>query len=375
MLKSLTMEESKSTSGNNRKIIIVITFLLIFLTLIIATIALFKVYKDPQTAKIVLTPTPTPTKMNLKTELTGWLASWDDTDAPTALPETINYFETFSPMLYKIMPGGELGRHQISNRTFILNQARENNIPIIPVITDESDTASVNRILSSNTIQNNFIDELIDEAKAEDFAGWAIDIEILKSGDEQKFSSFIKNAATQFHENDLKLNVIVFGRVEKESYDPARAHNYKTIGRYADQIQLMTYNFNNDYTDPGGQTPLNWYRDVLKYAVTNVPPEKILVGLSTHGYDWTGDEVVGLNFDDAIELIEENNSEVKYDSKNSSNYSNFTDDSGEKHSVWFEDAKSIKEKVDIAKNEFGINKFALWRLTAEDPKVWESLKN
>ncbi len=375
MLKSLTMEESKSTNGKNRKLIIIPSFLLIFLALILAIIALFRMYPSDSLKKIASIPPPTPTKMVLKNEITGWLASWDDTDAVVALPDTVNYFNTFSPMLYKIMPGGLLGRHQISNRQFIMDQARENNIPIIPVITDESDYKSVSRILDSETAQNNFINELIEEAKAEGFSGWALDIEILKSTDEAKFSTLIKNASTKFHENDLKLNVIVFGRVEKESYDPARAHNYKTIGKYADEVQLMTYNFNNGETSPGGQTPIVWYRQVLKYATENIPPEKILVGLSTHGYDWTGDDVVGLNFEDAQRLINENNSKVTYDSKNSSNVSNFTDRFGSEHSVWFENAKSIKEKTDIARNEFGINKFALWRLTAEDPDVWEAIKN
>lgn len=374
MLKSLTMEESKST-GRNRKLIILIAFLLLFLSLILSSILLFNMYKSNSEEKIVMTATPTPTKIVLPNKLTGWLAAWDDTDAPTALPEVINYFNVFSPMLYRIMPDATLGRHQISNRQTILDIANENNVPIIPVITDESDTRSVGRILNSQQVQDDFIQELIDEAKDEGYAGWAIDIEVLKATDEANFSKFIKNAATKLHANDLKLNVIVFGRVEKETYDSAKAHNYKTLGRYADEVQLMTYNFNNGETDPGGQTPLGWYRDVLRYAVENIPAEKILVGLSTHGYDWTDGDVVGLNYDDAKKLILDNNSKVIYNNKESSNVSNFTDRFGEKHSVWFEDAKSIKEKTEIARNEFGINKFALWRLTAEDPEVWPQISN
>jgi spore germination protein YaaH len=306
-----------------------------------------------------------------KAELTGWFAAWDQSKAEETLPKVMNNFQTFSPMLYRVMADGSLGRHNITNRDFFIKSARDNNIAIAPVITDESSSTRVNRLLNNKLTQDKFIDQLVDEAKKENFIGWSIDIEQLKSRDRKAFTEFIKNASSQLHKNDLKLFVIVFGREEKETYDPALAHDYKELGVYADQVQLMTYNFNNDLTAPGGQTPGSWYRSVLKYAKKTIPQEKILVGLSTHGYDWSDGTVDGLTFSEAIDRIKKNGAKVSYNKEDLSMVASYKDEDNDIHSLWYEDKNTINEKIKIAREEYGVNKFALWRLTAEDPRFWD----
>jgi spore germination protein YaaH len=135
----------------------------------------------------------------------------------------------------------------------------------------------------------------------------------------------------------------------------------------------MTYNFYNDSTGPGPQTPVDWYRKVLQYAVKSIPREKILVGLSTHGYDWAGEDVTGLTYPEVKERIERFQSEVTYDNRQASNMSKYEDFNGGEHTMWFENAKSIYEKMQLANNEFGINKFAFWRLSAEDADLWDRM--
>lgn len=318
-------------------------------------------------------PTPTPFTLG-RQEIVGWFAAFDSEKTQRVLPDVIDNFNIFSPMLYRILPDSSLGRHSVPTREYMLSLAQENNVPIAPVITDESDVIRVEKMLNDEEIQQKFIDDLVVEAKAEGFTGWSIDIENLKGTDQKAFSQFIKNTYNRLHENDLKLYTIVYGRTENETYDPAIAHDYKTLGKYSDQIQLMVYNYNNEYTGPGGQTPLEWYRRVLQHAVDSVPREKILVGLSTHGYDWHGDEVTGLTYPEVEEIIEKYNPKITYNKEHSAAVANYTDESGVEHNVWFEDAKTISEKMEIAKKEFGINKFALWRLSAEDPKIWDTIQ-
>lgn len=319
-------------------------------------------------------PTAAPTHPPQPIELTGWFASWDQNLANEALPPVMGEFKTFAPMLYRISPTSTLSRHSISNREEIIKEARDRNIPVAPVITDESNKISINRLLTNRLIQDRFIDSLASEAARENFVGWSIDIEALKGSDAKNFSAFIKNAYEKLHTKNLKLYVIVYGREEKESYDPARAHDFKVLGQYADEVQIMTYNYNNEFTSPGGQTPLEWYRSVLKYAVKTIPREKILIGLSTHGYDWSGEEVIGLTFPDVTKILEGHNATQSYDPSQSAQVAKYEDSRGIKHTIYYENAKSIEEKMKIAQTEFGINKFAFWRLSAEDPKLWDAIR-
>lgn len=328
---------------------------------------------EPIQKTVSATPTPTPIPLS-KMEIVGWYASFDDDKADEALPKAIDSFDVFAPMFYRILPSSTLGPHRFPQRVFLESEAKERNIPIAPVLTDESDSVRVQRLLNNKEIQNKFIDDLVAEAKNNNFSGWSLDIENLKSSDRQAFSQFIKNAYTKLHANDLKLYVIVYAKEEGEKYDPALAHDYKTLARYADEIQIMAYNYNNDLTGPGGQAPLDWYRKVLGNAVKTIPREKILIGLSTHGYDWNGDEVTGLTYPEVIELLKKNNAQAIYNPQQSAQVAKFTDAKGTMHEVWFEDAETVTEKMKIARDEFGINKFAFWRTSAEDPMLWSEVE-
>lgn len=356
--------------------------ILLFIVLIETIFILFLVYhfrfypdlsflKTDQEPLVVMQDLPSPTPFVLgDMEIVGWFAAWDSAKATDSLPAAIGSFTELAPMFYRIMPDSSLGLHNFSTRNYLVQQANAENIPLLPIITDESDPDRVQELLDDGQVQKDFIDELVSVAKEENYAGWSIDIESLKSQDKQAFSQFIKNVYTELHANDLKLYVVVYGREENEKYDPALAHDYATLGKYSDQIQVMTYNYNNDFTGPGGQAPLEWYRKVLEYATKSVPREKILVGLSTHGYDWHGDETTGLTYPEVEDLIEANDAKVTYNPDHSAKVASYTTPAGVEHEIWFEDADTITEKMEIARNEFGINKFAFWRTSAEDPRLY-----
>jgi spore germination protein len=361
----------------NRLLIFTVAVQSIIILILLFTTGIARIPSNPvpKEKEKILSEKASPTQVEQKPEITGWFAAWDQEKADDSLPQVMGKIKIFSPMLYRIQPGGVLARHSIKNRAQIIKYARDKEISIAPVISDESDPVRVSRLLNFESVQKKFVDDLVSEAKEENFAGWSIDIEQLRSSQKESFSNFIKNTASKLHENNLKLFVIVFAKDEKETFNPALAHDYKTIGSVADQVQLMTYNYNNELTKPGGQTPSDWYRRVLSYAVKNIPKEKILIGLSTHGYDWGGTEVTGLTYPEVQGLLDQHKALVKYDKENSASVATYEDSNKLKHTIWFEDARSISEKMQIAEKEFGINKFAFWRISAEDPSLWNAIED
>ncbi len=50
----------------------------------------------------------------------------------------------------------------------------------------------------------------------------------------------------------------------------------------------------------------------------------------------------------------------------------YTDEAGNQHEVWFENAASIRAKLQLA-HRLGIRGIALWRLGMEDPEIWTML--
>lgn len=64
------------------------------------------------------------------------------------------------------------------------------------------------------------------------------------------------------------------------------AHDYAAHGQYCDRVVIMTYEWGYTYSSPRAVSPVNEIRKVLSYAVTKIPPSKILLGFSNYGYNW-----------------------------------------------------------------------------------------
>lgn len=306
-------------------------------------------------------------------EVTGITAYWD---GKLSL-QTVKYIHTslnsIAAFFYHIGPNGNLEKMDFDRKNALLTFARQKKIHIIPIVGDDFDRKRVELLLYNQDVQKRFISRLVEEAEKEGFESWYLDIETLKSSDEHSFSEFVKKTAEGLHKYNIKLYMILFARTGKDTYDSALAQNYRDIGKHADRVGIMVYNFHNNYTPPGGQTPLDIYNSVLSYAKKTIDEDKIVIGLTTNGYDWSKDKAQELTFPEVEERLHTYKAKVSYDQKASSAVTSYKMN-GNSHSLWFEDAKTITEKISIAHSKFGITKFFIWRLGAEDPAIWHLLK-
>ena len=118
------------------------------------------------------------------------------------------------------------------------------------------------------------------------------------------------------------------------------------------------------------------FGDVIEYAVTQIPPEKIFLGQNLYGYDWSspypsqGDQPAkALSPQQALALALAHEVDIQYDYKAQAPHFNYTDDTGVHHEVWFEDARSIQAKFDLIK-EFKLRGMMYWKLGLAFPQNW-----
>lgn len=319
-------------------------------------------------------PSPKVKRSVGEAKIVGWTAYWDEKNTYDSLIKSVNYLDSFSPILYRIEKDGSLGRLNVLNRKEVLALARQKGIPIIPVLGDDFDFARVSLILRSEEAGKKFINQLVSEAQKEGFDGWDIDIESLREKDQEAFSRFIKNAAETLHKDNLKLNVVVFARVGNDDNPAAKAQDYQELGKAADEVRIMMYGASDEDTKPGGQAPIGWVRQVMEYTISRIPREKIVVGLSTHGYDWQEEGAQPLTYLQIEKRIGEATSSVTFDNEVSSAVFKYKRDNQD-HVIWFENSRAIMEKMNLILNDFGVDKIALWRVGAEDPQIWAFLEN
>lgn len=120
------------------------------------------------------------------------------------------------------------------------------------------------------------------------------------------------------------------------------------------------------YGPPMAVAPLNKVRQVVEYALSEIPREKILMGIPNYAYDWplpyesgvTKARVIG-NVE-AVRIAAENGASIQFSELAQSPYFTYTSNEVS-HEVWFEDVRSIEAKLNLAK-EYNLMGVGYWNL-------------
>lgn len=121
--------------------------------------------------------------------------------------------------------------------------------------------------------------------------------------------------------------------------------------------------------------PLNKVREVVEFAVTQIPPQKILMGMPNYGYNWTLPFVPGVSMAQsisnvaAVELAAQVGANILFDPVAQSPNFNYYDPEGRQHVVWFEDARSVEAKLDLA-FEKQLKGISYWNIMRYFPQNW-----
>lgn len=112
--------------------------------------------------------------------------------------------------------------------------------------------------------------------------------------------------------------------------------------------------------------PVNKVREVVDYAITKIPREKINLGIPNYGYDWplpfergvTQARTIG-NVE-AIQLAIAYDSPIYFDPIAMSPYF-YYETEGRYHEVWFEDVRSLRAKFALVE-EYNLRGMGYWQI-------------
>ncbi len=205
--------------------------------------------------------------------------------------------------------------------------------------------------------------------------GVNFDLEKGAPEDRQLYTNFIRSWTLQFQREHFLVSIDVPAKTSDEPTDIWKGVvDYNAIGKIVDQVILMTYEEHWSGSPPGSIASLPWVKRVLDYALNNIPARKIFMGIPLYGYDWAEPgraQVIG--FQRAHLVARRFGAPLKWDTQQHSTY--FVYQMGEqKHTVYFEDLRSLKEKLDLAVAK-GIAGVAIWEMNLSYPQFWEVLQS
>src|SRR3712207_5423888 len=128
------------------------------------------------------------------------------------------------------------------------------------------------------------------------------------------------------------------------------------------------------YGPPMAVAPIDQVARVLSYAVTEIPSKKVFMSIPNYGYDWTLPYVKGvaaktISNVEAVDLAVKTGSTIQYDKTSAAPFFNYYDSLGRGHVVWFEDARSINEKLMLI-NRYNLGGVSYWTIGKYFPQNW-----
>ncbi len=217
-----------------------------------------------------------------------------------------------------------------------------------------------------------FIDSVEGIVKEFEYDGINIDIENIYVSDRDKFSALIKELHDRLSPKGYKITVCVPAKTSDNlSNTWSGPFDYGDIAKYSDKVAIMTYDEHGYSSGPGPVASYNWVRNVMEYALENMPAKKILMGIPGYGFDWTKGKKGAryISYAQAINTASSRGAAIKWDDNARVPHFEYWEN-GQKHEVWFESKYSLEHKLDIAK-EYDIGGIALWRIGLEDAGAWE----
>ena len=287
------------------------------------------------------------------------------------LQEAMLYIEDLLIFSYGFTIDGELIPPEVSEG-WMIRRAHQFEVRPILVLTPFSEMGVFNNQLVKEVSENlqmqqTLIDNLLVTVQEMGYAGVDVDFEYILPEDREGYAGFVKNLQEVMRENGYTVSVALAPKTSAAQKGLLyEGMDYALLGAAADSVFLMTYEWGYIYSEPMAVAPLNKVREVLDYAVTEIPREKIFMGIPNYGYDWplpyekgkTRAKLIG-NVE-AVKIASENGAEIEFDEIAQSPHFTYWRQ-GVQHEVWFEDVRSIQAKINLVK-EYGLRGFGYWNL-------------
>ncbi len=202
------------------------------------------------------------------------------------------------------------------------------------------------------------------------FDGIQIDFESIGKEDGTAFLNFL-TAVKKALPKDKLFSVAVMARwAGHKQKNPNDAFDYPFIGMIADRVIIMAYDEHYRGGGPGPIASLPWCKKIYAYALSTIPPDKLIMGIPLYGRGWQTPTLARAY----------KNSEVVKELLKKSLTSTWEPETGGSYSftetvtinVHYETVQSLKAKLALYA-QHPIRGTAYWRIGQEPDGFWQEL--
>ncbi len=224
------------------------------------------------------------------------------------------------------------------------------------------DTKDVERIIKNKKLRIQFINNIAQQLTRYKFRGINLDFDEIKNINSKNYIAF---------ENDLYSILHPLGFLVTQNVIPDDdKYNLERLQHVNDFLFVMAIDQHNDGSNAGDLSNQHWVEEILDDVCSRIPSDKVILTIAGGAYDWPENSVgKPIGYPQAISTAQENQSKITFDPSSANLHYTYFDDDSLEHTVYFTDAATNFNVIRMA-DDWATGGVALWRLGAEDPRLW-----
>ncbi len=300
--------------------------------------------------------------------------------APDRTGVTMDGVNVVSPAFFHLNTNGELTENVGQAGVAYIEWAHSNGYKVWPMVQNAGDGMInvTSNIMNDYNKRQNLINKIVDYCVKYKLDGINVDFENMKQEDKEMYSRFIIELTPRLKDMGVVVSVDVTAPDGSETWSMCFDRN--VIGDVADYIIFMAYDQYGTSSNKSGTTAgYDWVNVSLnKFLKTEeIESDKIILAIPLYTRLWTEDSsgkvvkqtTVSLK---NIDKVIPSDAKKQWDDNLKQYYVEYQDGSYTKK-MWIEDEKSLKEKIDLIKNN-NLAGVASWEKGMETDNFWTFLK-
>lgn len=269
------------------------------------------------------------------------------------------------------------------NDTALIRKCYVNGVAPVLTLTNQREGGGfsgdiAHAVIADEEVKAKLIQNVMEYLDRSNYFGLNIDFEYVREEDRTLYTQFLLDFAAALRRVGYSLSVALAPKISQEQSGLLyTAHDYGAVGSIADKVIIMTYEWGYTYGEPMALAPIDKVRQVLDYAVMEMPPEKILMGMANYGYSWTlpykkGTAARPLSLSEIPQTAYSQYADIRFDDTAQSPFFRYYDSAGTEHIAWFEDPRSIEAKLKLV-SEYGLGGVSYWNINTLYRPNWAVL--
>jgi spore germination protein YaaH len=251
--------------------------------------------------------------------------------------------------------------------------AQLRRIEVMPRINCQSGSV-LNKILNNSSVRSATLKRILDLVDANGYDGVNIDFESGYASDRKALTSFVSELASNLHARGKRISVAVSSKRTETTTGRSGFYDYRALGAVSDYVFVMAWGLHWATSEPGGMNPISWVTEVADYTASMPNKSRFLLGTPLYGMDWEVDTssstaAVAMEHHDVMALSAAVGRAPHLAAFEQEWHFGYRDVKGVQHHVWFEDATTVAQRMQLARSRgLGVG---FWRLGSEDQRLWD----